>query len=280
MGLERVDVVCFGMITPAMVIVVDEMPAWNSGAVWKQGKEFISDDAAIVAVLLRQWGVSSSLIGTCLGDDPRGHATAQQLIDAGVAGEFRLSTGVTTPFEINVSDGSGARTYFWRRDSDVLDTLDSADLSLIDGSKLLYADWYDGDHILRPMKMAQQLGVPVFLNIEHSHHDRALLERLAPLVSVCQAVTNHDQTANNADEVADKLLVSGVDTALVTMAKDGCLVANRENACWSVLPPSMSWTDARREQPSLPDFSMVCCMDGTQRRARDSQWQRGHYSAP
>ena len=68
----------------------------------------------------------------------------------------------------------------------------------------------------------------MFLNLEHGHHDKALLERLAPLVSICQAVTNHDQTANNADGVKNKLLPSGVDTALVTMAKDGCLVATRD----------------------------------------------------
>lgn len=56
------DVVCSGMITPAMVIVIDDLAAWNAGAVWTRGQDFISDDAAIVAVLPKQSGVEAGLI--------------------------------------------------------------------------------------------------------------------------------------------------------------------------------------------------------------------------
>ena len=31
----------------------------------------------------------------------------------------------------------------------MLETLDTADLSLLDGARILYVDWYDGDHIVR-----------------------------------------------------------------------------------------------------------------------------------
>jgi hypothetical protein len=51
-GKSKPDVVCFGMVTPAMVLVVEEMPSWNTGAIWSQGQIFISDDAAIIAILL------------------------------------------------------------------------------------------------------------------------------------------------------------------------------------------------------------------------------------
>jgi hypothetical protein len=42
---------------------------------------FVFDDAAIVACLLRQWDVPSAMIGTAVGDDLRGHALAKQLKD-------------------------------------------------------------------------------------------------------------------------------------------------------------------------------------------------------
>ena len=76
---QRRKVVCFGMITPARVLVVDELPDWNSGAVWTEGAEFVSDDAAIVAGLLAGWGVDTELVGSALGDDDAGRKTVEML---------------------------------------------------------------------------------------------------------------------------------------------------------------------------------------------------------
>jgi hypothetical protein len=103
-GKSKTDVVCFGMVTPAMVLVVEEMPSWNTGAIWSQGQTFISDDAAIIAILLRKWDIQTGLICTTLGDDDAGRDTVKQLEDLGIQGEFRLSSDTTTPFELNVSD--------------------------------------------------------------------------------------------------------------------------------------------------------------------------------
>ncbi len=220
------EVVCFGMITPAVVMVADQFPDHNTGTHVKEVGEFISDDAAIVATLLRHWGVESGLIGTTLGDDPSGRRVARQLRDLGVLGRFRLSRSVTTPFEVNISDPSGARTYFWQRDPKVLDTLDTASLSLMERARLLYVDWYDGDHILRPMDEASRLGIPVFLNLEHGHQDPDILERCAHRAAICQAVTDPAQRGGATPmEVARKLLEVGVGTALVTMSWEGCLAA-------------------------------------------------------
>ena len=227
-GKSKPDVVCFGMVTPAMVLVVEEMPSWNTGAIWSQGQTFISDDAAIIAILLRKWDVQTGLICTTLGDDDAGRDTVKQLEDLGIQGEFRLSSDITTPFELNVSDRKrGGRTYFWKREPKVLETLDEADLSLIKGSKLLYLDWYDGDHIMRALKEARNQGVPVYLNIEHGHEDPDFLARYAPYISICQAVTDASQLKGNAYEVASNLLELGLDTVLVTMADQGCLAATR-----------------------------------------------------
>jgi len=109
----------------------------------------------------------------------------------------------------------------------VLNTLDTADLSLLKGSRLLYVDWYDGDHILRAMDEALRLDLPVFLNFEHGHADPGLLERYGSRATICQAVTDAAQRGEVPPlEVAHKLLKSGVQTALITMAGEGCLAVN------------------------------------------------------
>jgi len=217
------------MITPVAILVVDQMPAHNTGALVKAVSEFIFDDAAIVACLLRQWNVPSGLIGTTLGDDARGRDVARKLRALGVAGKVRLSKKFTTPFEVDVSDRTGARTYFWQREPRVLDTLDTADLSLVHGAQMLYVDWYDGDHIVRAMDAARRWSVPVFLNLEHAHRDPDILARYVRRATICQASTDPAQKhSGSALAVARKLLDAGAQTALVTLAGQGCLVARRD----------------------------------------------------
>ena len=215
----------FGMLTPVAILVVDELPQHNTGALIREISEFVFDDAAIVACLLRQWDVPTGIIGTAVGDDPRGRALAQKLRDWDVQGEVRLSEKITTPLEVDVSDGTGARTYFWKRDPEVLATLDTADLSLMQKARLLYVDWYDGDHIVSAMDEAARLKIPVFLNMEHGHTDPNLLVRYAGRASICQAVTDAAQKEESDPlAVARKILRSGVDTALITLAGEGSLV--------------------------------------------------------
>jgi sugar/nucleoside kinase (ribokinase family) len=227
MKILRPVYVGFGMLTPVAIMVVEQLPEHNTGALVKEVSEFVFDDAAIIACLLRQWDVPSAIIGTAVGDDPRGHILAQQLKAWGVQGEVRHSNEIKTPWEVDVSDETGARTYFWERAPRVLDTLDDADLSLLDGARMLYVDWYDGDHIVRAMDEAHRLKVPVFLNFEHGHVDPDLLRRYGSRASICQAVTDAAQRGDVPPlEVAKKLLDTGVETALITMAGEGCLAVN------------------------------------------------------
>jgi sugar/nucleoside kinase (ribokinase family) len=219
----------FGMLTPVAIMVVEQLPAHNCGALVKEVSEFVFDDAAIIACLLRQWDLPTAMIGTVLGDDPRGHLLAQQLEEWGVQGEVRYSKEIKTPWEVDVSDETGARTYFWQREPQVLDTLDTADLSLIDGARMMYVDWYDGDHILRAMDEAIRLDVPVFLNFEHGHADPELLKLYAGRAMICQAVTDAAQHGEIPPmNVAMKLLKTGVQIALITMANEGCLAVRGE----------------------------------------------------
>lgn len=240
--VNRPDVVCFGMITLARVLVVDKMPDWNTGAVSAASSEFVSDDAAIVAGLLTSWNVSTELVGTALGDDEAGKWTVRRLKEMGVGGSFELREGMDTPFEVNISDSLGGRTYFWDRRPQVLATLDDADLSSVDGAKLLYVDWYDAPHIVRAMKAAKSAGVPVMLNLEHGHTNSDSLATLVPYASVCQAVTDAAQIDTDAESVARFLIEQGIETALVTMASGG-VVGIRGDDALHVSAPELQAVD-------------------------------------
>ena len=224
----KADIVCFGMVVPAVLLVVDQLPEHNTGGLVKQASEFISDDAAIIACLMRGWKVRSALIGTALGDDARGRATRQELKRLGVINDLRLTKDMATPYEVVVSDRVGARTYFWERSPALLATLDAAGLSLIRGAKLLYVDWYDGDHILRAMDEADRRKVPVYLNMEHGHLEADTFQRYGPRARIVQAVTDPAQKEDRDPvDVLHKLLDAGAETAVVTMASDGCVAARR-----------------------------------------------------
>jgi sugar/nucleoside kinase (ribokinase family) len=226
-ALPPAEVVCFGMIIPSIVMIVDEFPGHNTGAFVTQVQEIIEDDAAIIACLLRGWRVRSGLIGTALGNDARGRQTARKLKQLGVLGKVRLTDVFATPYEVDVSDHTGHRTYFWQREPRVLDTLDTADLALLCDAQFLYVDWYDGDHILRAMDEAARLGVSVFLNLEHGHHDPRLLHEYVRRARIVQASTDAAQRESDPFAVARTLLDAGAETALITLASDGCLAATR-----------------------------------------------------
>ncbi len=239
------EYVGFGMLTPVEIMVLDKLPKHNTGAIVTEVNSFVFDDAAIIACLLRQWDVPSAMIGTAVGDDLRGHALAQQLKDWGVQGKVRFTKEYRTPIEVNVSDRKGARTYFWHRTPQMLNTLDTADLSLIKGSKILYADWYDGDHVLRAMDEAKLHGVPVFINLEHGHKEPDVLKKYAQRATFCQAVTDAAQIGGKRALIgtARKLLQSGIQTAIITLAKGGCLVA-QDDEIVRVFAPQVKAVDA------------------------------------
>lgn len=240
------DYVGFGMLTPVTIMLVDRFPRHNTGAMVKEVKEFVFDDAAIIACILRQWDVEAGMIGTAVGDDARGRAMARQLEERGIQGEVRFTNAYSTPIEVDVSDRRGARTYFWQRTPQMLATLDTADLSLLKGARLMYVDWYDGEqHILRAMEEANRLGVPVFLNLEYGHKDIELLKKYARHTAICQAVTDAAQLGRNRAlmQTARKLLNAGIQTALITMASEGCLVA-RDAEIVRVHAPKVKAVDA------------------------------------
>lgn len=255
-------VVCFGMITPARALVVDELPAWNSGALWTEGAEFVSDDAAIVAGLLARWGLDAELVGSALGYDDAGRRAVDMLREMGVRGRFELRRGLETPFEVNISDSRGGRTYFWNRRPELLRTLDDADLSALRCASMLYVDWYDAPHIERAMREANQLGVPVFLNIEHGHQDPDTLKSLAPYATICQAVTDPSQLGDDADRVANLLVENGVSTALVTLASGGA-VGMKDGIAFHVRAPALDVVDTCGAGATFSAAYIASLLDGS-----------------
>jgi sugar/nucleoside kinase (ribokinase family) len=233
-----VDLVGFGMLTPVAILVVERLPEHNTGVLIKEVSEFVFDDAAIVACLLRQWDVRTGLIGTTVGNDVRGRGLARKLKALGVMGKVRFSKHIQTPLEVDVSDQTGARTYFWQRQPHVLATLDTADLSLLTGAQMLYVDWYDGDHILRAMDAAILQHIPVFLNLEYGHVEPDKLARYVPRATICQAVTDAAQRGEHDPlDVARILLEKGVQIALITLAEQGCLAVDKNQIVRAWPPP-------------------------------------------
>lgn len=234
------------MLTPVTIMTVDRFPRHNTGAMVKEIKEFVFDDAAIIASCLKQWDMETGMIGTALGNDPRGHRLALHLKELGIHGDVRFTNDYETPIEVDVSDRLGARTYFWQRTPEMLNTLDSADLSMLEAARLMYVDWYDGEeHITRAMKEANRLGVPVFLNLEFGHKDVDLLKRYAKYTTICQAVTDPAQLGQNRAlmQTARKLLNTGIEVAIITLASKGCLVA-RGDEIVRVFAPKVRAVDA------------------------------------
>jgi hypothetical protein len=85
----------------------------------------------------------------------------------------------------------------------------------------------------------------VFVNLEHGHKDADVLKQYASRATICQAVTDAAQLGGKRALVgtARKLLKSGIKTAIITLAKGGCLVA-QGNEIVRVYAPKVKAVDA------------------------------------
>jgi len=224
---SKSEVICFGVLSYLQLMVVDQVPVFNGGTPISQLIDSFGDDAAIVAWMLHQLGQGTTFIPSALGDDDLGNKIARTVKDLGVPVEVVVDPAVSTVAELSIADPSGARTYFYKRTPELLATLDAADLSSIENASYLYVDWYDGDHILRAIKKASALGIPVFVNLEDQHDNQELLAKLVPHVTVCQVSADGRPEAEHMESIANGLLKAGLGTVLVTGGGQGSLVADR-----------------------------------------------------
>ena len=221
------DVLCFGMLSH-LYYMVGGRAQHNGGAKLEGAFDGFGDDGALIASLLHRWGLPAGLACTALGDDDVGRRVAKQIAALGIPGELRVFKDLATEREACVADPSGARTYWQQRNPEVLATLATADLSLLEGARLLYVDWYDGEPIQRAMEEAVRLGVPVYFNVESRYDDDELVRRLMPMATFCQVSLDEPgaEAGERAARIAQSLLGRGVSTAIVTKGSRGCLISN------------------------------------------------------
>ena len=217
---------CFGVLSYLQLMVVDQTPVHNAGTPIRQLIDSYGDDAAIVAGMLHQWGQDTKLIPSAVGDDELGRKVAETVARLGVPVQVEVNPDVATVAELSIADPSGARTYFYQRTPELLATLDAANLAPLESAAYLYVDWYDGDHILRPMRAASELGIPVLVNLEDQSANSGLLAKLAPYTTACQVSVDNAESGNDLESIAGGLLEAGMGTVLITEGSRGCLVAD------------------------------------------------------
>jgi len=240
---ETIDVACIGMLTPAEVYVVDQMPDWNAGSLWKARADFISDDAAIVACCIKKWGLSSGLVCNKLGNDISGQNVIDELESLGVIGQFIKDENLTTPHEIVISDSRGGRTYVWDRREDLLSTMEVADISVIEVAKCAYADWYDYPHNLTAIKEAVHQKIPLLINIEDQYQNFESIKELVRLATWVQCTPNQTNNSHRRDDTCRQLLKEGVEGIIFTGSEEGCMWATNSES-FAVKAPSIDLVDA------------------------------------
>lgn len=236
------DVVCFGFLTHALLLMVNELPEQNGGAPILDSVETVGDDAAIAASILTQWDVPARLITSPIGDDQRGESVKAQLDSLGVDVEQNVRRDWPTPFEVTILDPEGGRTYFQRRDPAALAELRPPDSAQLKNAGLLYVDWYDGPSVIHAMRGAVSQDVPVYLNLESQFGKEPWVSELVASASICQVSLDVPDSSGDPSDIARDLIERGVETAVVTLGSEGCVVAQGQQA-YLVKPPPVEIVD-------------------------------------
>ena len=236
------DVVCFGFLTHSLLLTVDSLPPPNGGSPVRETIETVGDDAAIVASILTSWDVPARLMSSPFGSDYYGERVRDHLEAWGVDVGGRLVEGFETPLEVAILDADGGRTYFQRREASALATLTPPSAAELSGAGLLYVDWYDGPSVAEAAATASSLGVPVYLNLESRYEGDSLPPDLLRYADICQVSMDEPDALGSPDDIARSLIERGVETVLVTMGGEGCLVA-RGNRVYRVRSPATNIVD-------------------------------------
>ena len=231
------DVVCFGFLTHCLLLRVDRLPPQNGGALVLDSLETVGDDAAIVASILANWRVPTRLITSPAGDDRRGEVVMEHLESWCVDVRENVRRGWPTPFEVAILDSRGGRTYFQRRDPAALAELKVPSASELAGASLLYVDWYDGSSVVTAMENAVSQGVPVFLNLESQYDKEPWASGLMRHANFCQVSLDEHGASGDPCDIARALMDQGVDTAIVTLGAEGCVVARGRQGYRVSAPP-------------------------------------------
>jgi sugar/nucleoside kinase (ribokinase family) len=237
------DVICCGFLTHCMLVVVEDFPVQNGGAVIENLVDTVGDDAAIVARTLSGWNVPSTLVSNAVGDDYYGSRVLEKLKNSGLDISQTVSEGVSTPLEIGIVAKAGSRTYFQQREPEVLKSLPVPSDDQLSDARMLYVDWYDGPNILGAMERAHAQAVPVFLNLESRYLDAPDLADLLRFTTVCQVSLDEPDAIGDPVAIGQDLTDAGISVVLVTMGAQGCMVAQGDQRL-QVRPLEVNVVDA------------------------------------
>ncbi len=240
------SVVCFGYVSPGVVLLVENYPEANSGAYVLEKRSFIGADCTMAAQTLARWQVPVHLIGNAMGDDARGREALAELHAAGVQTHIPLQAGLRTTDEVDISDRAGTRTFFVENNPTVWNTLVKADLQAIDQAGLLYVDWYVGEAVNRAMAYALDRQVPVYLNVEYSLNEPQRYLDLISSATYVQARLS-DQPNKSEDPIAlgRAILKTGPQLVLITRGRHGAWLFTNQGATMEIASPPVTPVDTQ-----------------------------------
>ena len=239
------DLCCFGFLSAVSVLRVLRYPSPEAGSEILDLFEAVGADAPIVALLAARFGLRTGLVCNPVGTDVTGHFLEGRLGRGGISTNMRCSTASRTPQTFIVADEAPTRTWFSFLPG-VAQSLREADLSLMDGSRLVYLDCY---HLIRAaslrfLERARELGLPVFVNLdgEALHEDVAAALRSKP-ITVLQ--TSFDPAATDDPTEAIQRLAerTGAELTILTLGSEGCLsLKDGQTTAWPAFPVEVSHT--------------------------------------
>ena len=240
---DNIHVACVGMLSPAEVYVLDNMPDENGASAWLSRHDFLSEDAAIVATTLSHYGFNVAMISNELGDDVTGHNVMQEFDQLGIKNFLKHNSMISTPYEVVFSDSHGRRQYVWDRDIAVLNTLATANLDLIKNCGVIYADWYDWPYNAPALRSASQNNSLVFLNLEDKYLDESLVDEIIGVSSIIQIAHKRDANFVETEVVARNLLSRGIHAVLITNEEKTCRYMSSDKS-YLITPPTIEMVDA------------------------------------
>ncbi|MFC2053239.1 carbohydrate kinase family protein [Chloroflexota bacterium] len=184
---KLLDVVCFGILFPLRVATIEEYPKEDSGADILSLNNFIGADAPITSLILEGLGCRVGLISNDVGNDPGGQEVLDRLNRTDIVTAVSMHGDVSTPFCLTVVDRDSNRTWF-TFNSDSIERLLIADLSLVHHTGLLYVDAYHQmwQASTRVIDYAFNNGVSIFVNLNEHVPNKEVDRRLQRGVSVIQ----------------------------------------------------------------------------------------------
>jgi sugar/nucleoside kinase (ribokinase family) len=224
---KPLDVVCCGILFPLHVAAVEEYPKADSGTDILSLIEVIGADAPITSLTLDGLGCSVGLISNNIGKDPAGRDLLDRLKRTDIVTTVTLLDDVSTPFCLTVVDRDGNRTWFTFV-SDSVESLLTADLSLVGQTDLFYVDVYGQTWpaSVRAIDCAIELGVPIFVNLDEHLPNEELDRRLQRGVSVIQGAAP-GQSIERAREMTQTLFESySASLCVLTAGRHGVIYAN------------------------------------------------------